>query len=259
MATNINTILSWFKTGLKPTQTQFWATWASFWHKDEQIPQSSINNLVNVLNKKTENDQFNAHKTDANAHNAEFKAKEDKNQKGIAGGYAPLDLNEKIPGKFINFPNAPKMVVPVGDFLVFKVAPNAGDSLEIGDSVIGYCESNFLCEATYYGGDTSLMSSFETEQQVVGSIINIDRNNGDITYSLRQEILDRTNWQQSITFLFSFDSGVSWIEGYEPIQGYPTTTYGMYGPNFGIRDLLGVYADYIPPQPMLSSQVSDIT
>lgn len=52
MATNINTILSWFKTGKKPTQKQFWASWQSFWHKDEAIPQSSITNLISVLDSK---------------------------------------------------------------------------------------------------------------------------------------------------------------------------------------------------------------
>lgn len=35
--TNINQILEWFKTGKKPTQAQFWATWGSFWHKHEGV------------------------------------------------------------------------------------------------------------------------------------------------------------------------------------------------------------------------------
>ncbi|KFF06411.1 autotransporter outer membrane beta-barrel domain-containing protein [Flavobacterium reichenbachii] len=68
MATNINTILDWFKTGKKPSQAQFWATWQSFWHKDELIPQSSITNLKSTLDSKTEKDQFEAHKSDPKAH-----------------------------------------------------------------------------------------------------------------------------------------------------------------------------------------------
>ncbi|KQB39474.1 hypothetical protein [Flavobacterium aquidurense] len=52
MATNINTILNWFKTGKKPTQEQFWSSWQSFWHKDETIPQNSITNLVSSLDSK---------------------------------------------------------------------------------------------------------------------------------------------------------------------------------------------------------------
>jgi hypothetical protein len=72
MATNINTILNWFKTGLKPTQAQFWASWTSFWHKDEMIPQSSVSDLTMVLNAKVEKDQFDAHKTDMAAHSKLF-------------------------------------------------------------------------------------------------------------------------------------------------------------------------------------------
>ncbi len=47
-------IKNWFKTGLKPTQIQFWATWESFWHKDEIIPQSRIQNLITDLDSKAE-------------------------------------------------------------------------------------------------------------------------------------------------------------------------------------------------------------
>ncbi len=35
--TNFNQILEWFKTGKKPTQAQFWASWGSFWHKHEGV------------------------------------------------------------------------------------------------------------------------------------------------------------------------------------------------------------------------------
>lgn len=52
--TALNTIKSWFRTGLKPTQTQFWSTWDSFWHKEEKIPQSSIDGLANSFNDKAD-------------------------------------------------------------------------------------------------------------------------------------------------------------------------------------------------------------
>lgn len=75
-------ILEWFKTGKKPTQAQFWATWQSFWHKDEQIPQGSVSGLPNALNSKADNAQFNAHKNDPNAHgfNDRFALKEHEHQ-----------------------------------------------------------------------------------------------------------------------------------------------------------------------------------
>jgi hypothetical protein len=42
-------IKDWFRTGLKPTQIQFWATWDSFWHKGTPIPQSAVQNLETTL------------------------------------------------------------------------------------------------------------------------------------------------------------------------------------------------------------------
>ena len=68
MATPINNILEWFKTGKKPTQAQFWATWESFWHKNEQLPQSSILNLSEALNDKANQLQLDDHLADSNAH-----------------------------------------------------------------------------------------------------------------------------------------------------------------------------------------------
>lgn len=98
-------IYDWFMTGKKPTQAQFWASWGSFWSKGESIPQSSISNLTTVLNAKAEKAQFDAHKTDENAHTALFTAKESKNQKGVASGYAPLNEFAKIANEYLNVVN----------------------------------------------------------------------------------------------------------------------------------------------------------
>ena len=68
MKVSISTILSWFKTGLKPTQEQFFRTWSSFWHKDEIIPVSSIENLEQILSEKAELEIINNHIQDNNAH-----------------------------------------------------------------------------------------------------------------------------------------------------------------------------------------------
>jgi hypothetical protein len=101
MATNINTILNWFKTGKKPTQEQFWASWQSFWHKDEQISQTNILGLENILNSKVEKSQFDSHKSDPDAHAVLFNKKEDKNKKGVANGYAPLNEVGKITSEYL--------------------------------------------------------------------------------------------------------------------------------------------------------------
>jgi hypothetical protein len=39
---SLTQIFNWFKTGLKPTETQFKDTFSSFWHKGERIPASRI-------------------------------------------------------------------------------------------------------------------------------------------------------------------------------------------------------------------------
>ncbi|MGN7990580.1 hypothetical protein ACTJKC_24800 [Pedobacter sp. 22226] len=64
----LNAIKNWFKTGLKPTQQQFWDTWDSFWHKDQVIPASSIENLDARFDEKADKEAFEAHLTDPNAH-----------------------------------------------------------------------------------------------------------------------------------------------------------------------------------------------
>lgn len=135
---SLKTIRGWFRTGLKPTQLQFWDTWDSFRHKSEKIPAKDIEGIDTLFGDK---------------------------------------------------------IIPSGQFLIFKVDPNTGNELEVGDSVIGFCEGNFLGEATYYGGDTSLMSSFTKSNNSVGRIISFDYNDpnyGDsITYELNDEVLQR--------------------------------------------------------------------
>ena len=64
--TAINTIKQWFKTGLKPTQDQFWNWIDSFWHKDELIPQKNIQDLETTLSGKADADQL-ANKANADA------------------------------------------------------------------------------------------------------------------------------------------------------------------------------------------------
>lgn len=64
----LSSIKNWFRTGLKPTQAQFWDTWDSFWHKDDAIPVSSVEGLSSLMAGKTDNSAFNNHLNDNNAH-----------------------------------------------------------------------------------------------------------------------------------------------------------------------------------------------
>lgn len=68
MATSLNTIKNWFKTGLKPSQAQFWATWDSFWHKDDKIPVTSVDRLSYYLDQKADQQAYQNHLNDPNAH-----------------------------------------------------------------------------------------------------------------------------------------------------------------------------------------------
>ena len=166
----LKTIKNWFRTGLKPTQIQFWDTWDSFRHKDDKIPLEDIENIDQITGQK---------------------------------------------------------IIPSGEFLIFKVAPNTADELEIGDSVIGYCEGNFLAEATYYGGDTSLMSSFTKPNNLVGKILSFTTNTqylyDSITYELNDEILLRSTScgaYNGIAILYKrpgeLGFSTSWPMGYYP-------------------------------------------
>lgn len=66
--TDKNTLKSWFQTNLKPTQAQFWAWIDSFYHKDEMIPITAIDELENILNEKANTEALTNHVGDANAH-----------------------------------------------------------------------------------------------------------------------------------------------------------------------------------------------
>ena len=47
-----NTLKMWFRRGLKPLEVQFAAWIDSFWHKDDAIPMSQIENLQETINSK---------------------------------------------------------------------------------------------------------------------------------------------------------------------------------------------------------------
>lgn len=101
----LNIIKKWFKTGLKPTQYQFWDTWDSFRHKFEQIPLKDIEELETTLDTKAEKSQLEEHQNNPNAHAELFSAKENKSEKGIAGGYVPLNEFSKITHQYLDVVN----------------------------------------------------------------------------------------------------------------------------------------------------------
>lgn len=102
---SLNTIKNWFKTGLKPTQAQFWDTWDSFRHKSEKVPAADVEGIDALLLAKADKAVLDDHLTNTEAHAPLFLAKEDKNQKGVAGGYVPLDGFIKIASQYLDIVN----------------------------------------------------------------------------------------------------------------------------------------------------------
>ena len=90
---NLNTIKNWFKTGLKPTELQFFSTWDSFWHKDEQIPVTSIKDFDTYLTEKANAETLQNHINNPTAHNDLFLKKLDKIENPIAGKKYVLNEN----------------------------------------------------------------------------------------------------------------------------------------------------------------------
>ncbi|OXB25091.1 hypothetical protein B0A80_02350 [Flavobacterium tructae] len=148
MPTNINTILSWFKTGKKPTQKQFSDTWQSFWHKDEQIPQSSIENLAQTLNNKTERTQFEDHKTDKTAHETLFASKENIANKNMALSSLSTDTD---------YPSSKAVYDFVNNLIRSENNVNT-------EKVLNLVESNSLIPGNYY-----LINDFQTIYTINGS------------------------------------------------------------------------------------------
>lgn len=128
MAADKITLKSWFETNDIPTQEQFWALIDSFFHKEEKIPITSIEQIETILNGKADKDAFNNHLTDLDAHsNLLVKAR----------------------------------IIPVGQLLVFKVAPNENNSIkEPGDYCMGRVANTFV-NGNWNGGDETLPESYE--------------------------------------------------------------------------------------------------
>lgn len=122
-----NTVKNWFKTDLKPTQSQFWSFFDSIWFKDEKIPVADIEGIEGILNAKADAQALTNHVSDQNAHNELFDDIK-------SGATFLVNRNNKM-------------------FFSNELIP--------GDIVIGKVEDVFLNAGTYFGGETNLLSSFE--------------------------------------------------------------------------------------------------
>ncbi|MEX6627580.1 hypothetical protein [Tenacibaculum salmonis] len=63
-----DTVKNWFKTGLKPTQQQFYSFFDAIRWKDENIPANQVEGLNNLLIAKADKQAFNTHLEDLESH-----------------------------------------------------------------------------------------------------------------------------------------------------------------------------------------------
>ncbi|MBB6499106.1 hypothetical protein [Pedobacter cryoconitis] len=175
---SINTIKNWFKTGLKPSQLQFWDTWDSFWHKDQTIPSSAIENLDNRFQEKADQEAFTGHLTDENAHKQLFSAKADRNHQHQIGDISQLteklfskqDLLKQGTGIQISADNTISAVtsgqISFGSFQIFKAQGNIEDQLQVNDWVRGFISPGKMVTAKYSGGELSSEASYTILEQI---------------------------------------------------------------------------------------------
>ena len=175
-----NTIKNWFLTGLKPTQTQFWATWDSFWHKDDKIPITAIEDIENILNDKADAEALANHFTDAQAHEVLFNDKEDKTQKGVPGGYAPLNEFSKLANQYLDI---------VDDFTTGGSTTLAsGETVKVLKTQIDAINTLLSSDNVNLDNIQELVDAIETVQMSLNSILVNDLTSGGTTKALTAEM-----------------------------------------------------------------------
>jgi hypothetical protein len=94
---SISTLKNWFRTALKPTQSQFWDWLDSYWHKSDQIPMGQVGGLNDALGGLASQESFDALDVRVTAIEAG----------GSGGGVAPTYYQEvdALAGNIINTAN----------------------------------------------------------------------------------------------------------------------------------------------------------
>jgi hypothetical protein len=199
----LGTIKNWFKTGSKPTQAQFWSTWDSFWHKEEKIPINAIENIETILSEKSSVEALENHLTDAsahaelfeqkvdaavfddhlidiNAHAALFSEKENKKNKGVADGYAPLNEFVKITHEYLNIVND---LVTGGENVLLSAEQGKVLQKQIKNINILLASDNVNLDNVQ-----ELVDAIETIQMSLSAILVNDLTTGGITKALTAEM-----------------------------------------------------------------------
>lgn len=175
-----NTIKNWFKTNLKPTQAQFWAVFDSYFHKDEKIPITAIDDIENILAEKADAEILSHHLTNETAHATLFDAKEDKSKRGAALGYAPLNEFTKLAIDYLNVVN--DLVTGGADSLL---TAEQGKLLQVQITAI-----NTLLTSDNLNLDNvqEIVDAIETVQTSLSTILVNDLTTGGTTKALTAEM-----------------------------------------------------------------------
>lgn len=120
------TAKQWFKTGMIPTQDQFWSFFDSIRWNDEKVPIISIQGLDDAFQEKADAEALTNHLGDLDAHEDLFSAKQDKLTPGDG-----LEINDQ---------NVISASIPISSkfTLVHKVTDSRNPKIEIGDYAKGF-------------------------------------------------------------------------------------------------------------------------
>lgn len=131
---NLITLKNWFKTGLKPTQEQFFSTWDSFWHKDDKIPAESIENFDQYLSEKADEEKLINHINSNEAHANLLVNKVDKEEgKSLSTNDYTNDEKNKLQGIEENAEvNVPIIILDNNDLPI----GNVSDILKLGKNLM---------------------------------------------------------------------------------------------------------------------------
>ena len=200
-----DTVKEWFKTGLKPTQAQFYSKFDFLRWKDEKIPITDIDDIENILAEKADAEVLENHLTDETAH-------------------ADLFAKVKISGRFL---------INRNNLMFF-----ADEPIE-ADTVTGMVEGEYLNAGTFYGGNFEALSSYVEPVTVQEAFFNISSvvPGVSITFgvvagtdkSIQYYIVHYSQFGDFISATpFSLDQLL-----FEDSNGYETYTYPVNVPNDG--------------------------
>ncbi|MDP3679784.1 MAG: hypothetical protein Q8R22_02990 [Flavobacterium sp.] len=174
------TIKNWFKTNLKPTQAQFWALFDSYRHNDEKIPITAIDDIENILADKADAEVLANHLTNETAHADLFDAKEDKNKRGVALGYAPLNEFTKLAIDYLNVVND---LVTGGESSLLTAEQGKLLQTQINNINVLLASDNVNLDNVQ-----ELVDAIETVQSSLSSILVNDLTTGGTTKALTAEM-----------------------------------------------------------------------